>query len=183
MTPGLALSWIPRISARSMLLALLLAGSAGSATKALAFGVDISVVTALGEQSGITMVPDGAGGAILAWQDLRGGGNAIYAHHMLNGGSIDLSWPANGALLASPANSAFVLAMTTDGAGGAIVMWEDATTNVRAQRVRSNGVVDPAWGAAGVTVSTTAAGLKIERHLRSGGRSIRRLAGSPQRIQ
>src|SRR5262249_56545112 len=89
----------------------------------------------------------------------------------LNSGSIDLSWPANGTLLGPGANPDMVLALTTDGAGGAIVMWEDLTTHIFAQRVRSNGVVDPAWGAAGVTVTTTAAGIKILNAVsdRSGG--------------
>ena len=122
---------------------------------------NVPVVTAAGDQVDQAIVPDGAGGAIIAWEDHRGGGDALYAQHVLMDGSVDPTWPANGTLLAAAANSFVVLAMVSDRAGGAIVFWEDPTTLIRAQRVRSTGVVDPGWGPAGITVATTAAGGKI----------------------
>jgi len=120
----------------------------------------VPVVTAPSDQTNPAIVPDGSGGTIIAWEDQRNGGS-IYAQHVLNDGSVDPSWPVNGSLLASGTTSAFVPAVVIDGAGGAIVFWEDPTTHIFAQRIRSNGVPDPAWGGSGVTVATTAVASKL----------------------
>ena len=42
------------------------------------------------------VVSDGAGGAMLAWQDPRSGSNDVYAHHLQSDGSLDPAWPVNG---------------------------------------------------------------------------------------
>src|SRR5206468_7448112 len=43
------------------------------------------------------IVTDGAGGAIVAWMDIRGGDPHIYAQHIRVSGVIDPGWPTNGA--------------------------------------------------------------------------------------
>ena len=93
--------------------------------------------------------------------------------------AIDAAWPANGVLLSGSSLNSFVAVMTTDGAGGAIVAWEDNGDNVRAQRVLSTGV--PAWGASGVSANVSGIADNLSRRARpassGGGSAI--VPGSP----
>lgn len=105
---------------------------------------------------------DGAGGAIIAWEDLRTSPSLIAAQHLFASGELDAAWPHFGrALMAVPlvnpvggqANAALVPDLT----GGAIVVWEDGRSgttglDIYAQHVLANGTVDPAWPATGTPV-------------------------------
>src|SRR5207244_12032722 len=73
------------------------------------------------------IVTDGAGGAIVTWQDHRNGTDiGTYAQHVLASGAVDPAWPADGAALSTAAGGyQSVQNIATDGAGGAIVTWED----------------------------------------------------------
>src|SRR5512142_2601414 len=42
---------------------------------------------------------DGAGGAIIVWQDLRFPRVNVFAQHVLAGGEVDPAWPSNGQAL------------------------------------------------------------------------------------
>ncbi len=130
--------------------------------------LNLPVVTAAGNQLYQGSAPDGAGGAIISWRDLRNGGDEIYAQHVMATRSIDPTWPANGVALSVGAGPVLIGAMATDGVGGAIVVWEDVATQVHAQHVRSTGVVDPAWGPAGIVVATTATGSKYPHAISDG---------------
>jgi hypothetical protein len=104
---------------------------------------------------------DGAGGAILAWQDERNPVANLFAEHVLASGEVDPLWPADGqALLRDPLaldEEAFGLAsplIVPDGAGGAIVAWEDnrsaaTETDIFAQHILASGVADGTWPANG----------------------------------
>ncbi len=72
---------------------------------------------------GLSMVADGAGGAVLSWHDFRNGGADIYAQRFdVNGG---LLWAADGvALCTDPAAQQYPL-LVSDGAGGAVAAWKD----------------------------------------------------------
>jgi len=120
---------------------------------------DVAVVTAIAEQRSAATAPDGTGGVIIAWTDLRNGRHDIYAQHLLSTGAVDPTWPTNGVALCLDARSSFVVDAVTDGAGGAIVVWEDSTLAVDAVRVRNTGT--PAWGFCGVTVCVLPSGLGI----------------------
>jgi subtilisin family serine protease len=126
-----------------------------------------------GIATGPNIISDGAGGAIIAWHDFRdfpftAGANLlsrsdIYAVR-LNREGLSL-WPAGGVplmsgLTASPA--AFVpgwapgqVTMTSDGRGGAFVVWHDARNvaswDVYTQRVDPDG--NRLWGTNGVPVT------------------------------
>jgi hypothetical protein len=107
-----------------------------------------AVCTATGTQASPTLTSDGAGGAIVTWYDLRSGGYDIYAQHVLGTGAVDPAWPANGRALCVAANTQNGPVLVPDGAGGAIVAWNDArsgTADVYAQHVLATGLVDPAW--------------------------------------
>src|SRR5206468_4759124 len=81
---------------------------------------------ASGNQLNPQVASDAAGGAIVAWQDLRGGGTTvsdIYARRVDGAGTPQ--WTADGVALCAAAGSQRFPQITADGAGGAIVAWED----------------------------------------------------------
>ncbi len=102
-----------------------------------------------GTQSSPAALSDGAGGVLVAWLDERRGVSDLYAHHVLAGGGLDPSWPANGAVV-SESGTAAAPSLFADGAGGALVVWFDASAGaLMAQRIRGDGTRDPAWPANG----------------------------------
>ena len=48
----------------------------------------IAICTAADIQFGISIIPDGGAGAIVAWQDRRSGNYDIYAQRVTSGGAI-----------------------------------------------------------------------------------------------
>lgn len=116
------------------------------------------------DAAGSQLIPDVAGntqgGVLVTWQDLRGGSTSdIYAQRVLGSGSVDPAWPSNGALVCSAGLNQSIARLVSDGAGGAIVAWLDdrsATTgtDIYAQHLRSDGVVDPVWPLDGVALCT-----------------------------
>ena len=132
-------------------------------------GVDVTWPTdgralcvATGGQQRPTLVGDGSGGAIVAWQDQRGGSNSdVYAQRVLSSGVVHPGWPADGRALCTASGNQQLVVIVTDGEGGAIATWRDSragTSNydVYAQRVRHGGAVDPAWPADGSAICTAA---------------------------
>lgn len=117
----------------------------------------VALCTAPGAQDEVQLAGDGAGGAIVAWSDARGGVNFdVYARRVLASGAPDPAWPADGrALCAAPGNQLHPR-LASDGAGGAIAVWQDARSwteyDLYAQRVLANGEPDPAWPADGLAV-------------------------------
>ena len=127
-----------------------------------ASGLDATPFPAAQQHS--VIATDGADGAIVAWQDLRNPRVNIFAQHLLATGSLDRAWPAGGRALlrdslaiAGTAGGQFAPVIVSDGAGGAVVAWEDnrsavTETDVFAQHVLATGVVDPAWPANGAAL-------------------------------
>ena len=117
-----------------------------------------ALCTAAGDQAEPMIVADGAGGAIVTWEDNRGGNWDIYAQRVRASGTVDPAWPADGLALCSAAGDQEDPAIVSDGAGGAIVTWQDYRTgtysDIYAQRVRASGTVDPAWPANGRALCT-----------------------------
>ena len=120
--------------------------------------VNLALCTAPGDQTRPTVVSDGAGGAVVAWEDQRTGNWDIYAQHVLAAGTVDPRWPANGRALCTAINDQSRPEMVSDGAGGAIVSWQDARsgrTNIYAQHVLAGGAVDPAWPMDGLALGSS----------------------------
>ena len=115
------------------------------------------VCTAANSQFLPVIVSDGAGGSIIAWSDYRDGGptdNDIYAQRVDANGAPQ--WTAGGvALCTAPQGDNTYVAITSDGAGGAIVAWQDSRGSglhlIYVQRVSAAGV--PLWTADGVAIS------------------------------
>lgn len=99
-------------------------------------------------------VEDGAGGAVVVWQDHRNGTADIYARRVTATGVAQ--WTADGVALCVQPGDQYEPKLVSDGAGGAIVTWYDyrggSTANVYAQRVDASGT--PLWTANGVAICT-----------------------------
>ena len=103
-----------------------------------------------------TAVSDGSGGTIVAWRDIRTPGDTgdIYAQRV-NGSGV-AQWTAGGMVVCAAADLQQRPVAVSDGAGGAIIAWEDrrngfGNTNLFAQRVNGSGAVQ--WAANGVPVT------------------------------
>lgn len=99
-------------------------------------------------------IPDGSGGAIIAWADLRSEQD-IYAQRVNASGSV--LWTANGVALCTAAGPQYPPKLVSDGAGGAIVAWPElrgasVEFDIYARRITGAGV--PQWTADGVAVCT-----------------------------
>ncbi len=116
----------------------------------------VAVCAAAGSQSAIDIASDNISGAILAWKDFRSG---LYSH--IYAQRIDLSgnmkWVSNGKLISAGTLSELNPNVIGDGAGGAILTWQDSSgtvSDVLSQRVDSSGALK--WAASGVQVGTAA---------------------------
>ncbi len=113
----------------------------------------VALCTAAFDQDAPRIVSDGSGGAVVTWSDLRNGYSDVYARRIDNTGTP--MWTADGVALCTMPEIQTVFAMTTDGSGGAIVVWEDArdpTRDIYARRVDSVG--NPQWMIEGSRVCT-----------------------------
>ena len=112
-------------------------------------GSPVCAVTA--DQSLPTAVPDGSGGVIAAWSDLRGAGADIMAQR-LDATGTEL-WHAGGIPLCTSPGDQTIPYTAVDGAGGAIVTWQDErgeSPDIHAQRISASGGI--IWDENGVVV-------------------------------
>jgi hypothetical protein len=130
-------------------------------------GVVIS--NAADDQYAPVITPDGAGGAIIVWMDTRSGNNNIdlYAQRVDNNGTVQ--WTAGGVAFCDTAGQQIFPKIMSDGAGGAIVAWQDTRNgeyDIYAQRINGSGIAQ--WAAGGQAVCT-AAGTQKNHTIASGG--------------
>jgi hypothetical protein len=113
----------------------------------------VLVTGAPGNQFSTVAVEAGSGSVIIAWDDERaaGGITDVYAQRLDASGATQ--WAVNGVALCTAAGHQRNSVGATDGAGGAIIAWEDergASKDIFAQRVNASGV--PQWALNGVVV-------------------------------
>jgi hypothetical protein len=115
------------------------------------------------------VVPDGAGGGIVAWVDYRSSSLPdIYAQRVGAAGGA-LLWQTGGVPICTEAGTQDVMRIASDGAGGAIIVWEDnraGNYDIYAQRVNALGVVQ--WTAGGVPLSAAAWGQRYPQIIADG---------------
>ena len=114
--------------------------------------VNVPLCTATDHQLRPTSVSNGAGGAIVTWEDYRSGNVDIYAQRISAAGTVQ--WAANGVALCTATGSQQSTGIAADDAGGAIVTWTDSrsgsTSDIYAQRISAEGT--PQWMADGATL-------------------------------
>ncbi len=97
------------------------------------------------------MVSDGAGGAIITWHDRRDFYNGVFAQRIASNGAVQ--WTVNGVTVCSQAEHQQNPSIASDGAGGAIIAWEDRRSggyDIYAQRLNASGAAQ--WTAGGIPV-------------------------------
>ncbi|MCA6437916.1 MAG: T9SS type A sorting domain-containing protein [Bacteroidetes bacterium] len=115
-------------------------------------GVPVCINNA--EQNSISSVEDGNGGVIITWDDYRNGESDIYAQRLDSNGVA--LWATNGVPVCSKPLSQKGTKLVSDGAGGAIVVWQDSllgSTDIYAQRISNTGTL--LWTSAGVPICTS----------------------------
>jgi len=116
----------------------------------------VPVATALGNQRRPQIVTDGAGGAIVLWEDFRpywvpDMPADLYAQRVSADGQP--LWQPDGVPVAVPGNQ-FMPQLISDGAGGAIATWLDDRTGqwqIYAQRISAAGAL--LWGMDGIRLT------------------------------
>lgn len=98
------------------------------------------------------IVSDGANGAIICWLDQRnfGSGQDIYAQKVNASGLVQ--WVSNGVAVCNANALQTAQQMISDGAGGAIIIWEDrrAERDIYAQRLNNSGAAQ--WISNGIPI-------------------------------
>jgi hypothetical protein len=97
---------------------------------------------------------DGAGGAIITWENNQAGDYDIYAQRVDASGTV--LWAPDGIAICAVSGHQYAPRITSDGAGGAIIAWQDhrsgSNYDIYAQRVDASG--NTQWGGVGVAVCT-----------------------------
>jgi hypothetical protein len=131
------------------------------------YGVVVS--TAYSSKELPKIVTDGSGGAIIAWVDNRDGNKDLYTQRINASG--DTLWPALGVAVCTEPSYQIEAEIIPDGAGGAIVTWEDIRSGnaaIYAQRVDAGGVVQ--WTTDGVLIGgSDTYGMFHPRFIPAGG--------------
>ncbi|MBL0176603.1 MAG: hypothetical protein IPP94_15285 [Ignavibacteria bacterium] len=110
------------------------------------------------------VVTDGAGGAIVFWQDGRTPGYDVYAQRLSASGAA--LWTDNGLLVSGTSRRCILSRALPDGRGGAIAVWEDGRNpqnggDLYAQRVNDAGAT--VWPPSGVPVCTAGSTQRAPR--------------------
>ena len=117
-------------------------------------GVQVSTSSRIEITSYLKAIPDGSGGAIIAWQDYRNGNYDIYCQKIDSNGQI--LWGNGDLAVISKSGSQGNPALCGDGLGGAVIVWEDSSgtnTKIVAQRINSAG--SKVWTSTGVVVCSS----------------------------
>ncbi len=113
----------------------------------------VPLCTAVSAQADLSVIPDGTGGAFVAWEDYRSGDYNIYAQRINGSGTV--LWTADGVLVCGLAEQQVDPSLTADDSGGVYIAWTDRrnTTDydVYAQRLTGSGA--PLWAGNGVLVT------------------------------
>ncbi|HTO90019.1 MAG TPA: T9SS type A sorting domain-containing protein [Candidatus Sulfotelmatobacter sp.] len=125
-----------------------------------------------GQRGSPTVVSDGAGGALVAWYDTRGGNSAIFAQRVAADGSAQ--WIANGLQACGSARSQVTPRAVADGAGGMLIAVQEwmigdfNSVDVVTQRIDDTGAPVAGWPGSGVG-ACSASGAQVNHRIASDG--------------
>ncbi|MES2762746.1 MAG: T9SS type A sorting domain-containing protein [Bacteroidota bacterium] len=112
----------------------------------------IAICTYTGTQKSSALISSGIdGSAIITWEDNRAGNFDIYAQKVDSSGNV--LWTTNGIAVCSKTTNQKNPKISSDNAGGAIIVWEDSLNNywdISAQRISSTGTL--LWTTNGVNI-------------------------------
>ena len=125
----------------------------------------VALTTFSGDQVRPFAVPDGSGGAIVAWEDRRNGvsDTDVYAQRIRGDGTIATGWPtaaSGGIAIANTLNTnqgGTKMLPTSD--GGALLVWTDARSgsiDLYAKRITASGALSTGWTTGGLALCTAA---------------------------
>jgi len=112
----------------------------------------VTICAATGTQSQPRLVPDGSGGAIIAWEDQNL--TEVYVQRVGHDGNV--LWAANGIRVCATTSNQEAQQLVPDGSGGAILCWRDdrgANSDVYAQRMDGDGI--RLWAADGEVIANS----------------------------
>jgi hypothetical protein len=111
----------------------------------------VAVANTMGEQHNPSLVSDGQGGAIVAWEDYPNGIPNVYAQRIDSSGNH--KWGSGGMLVSDAAGGRDQPSVVSDGNGGAVVAWHELNgSDVYGQRFDAAG--NRQWGSSGKPFST-----------------------------
>ncbi|UCF04906.1 MAG: hypothetical protein JSV33_13430, partial [bacterium] len=122
-----------------------------------------------GNQTSPVIVSDGAGGAIIAWIDGRSPGTEVDIYAQRIDGSGAVVWDSSGVAICTASGNQQSPHIVSDGAGEAIVTWQDSRTppwDIYAQRIGADGTVR--WAADGITICTVGGDRRMHRVVSDG---------------
>ncbi len=112
----------------------------------------VAICTYTGTQKSSAIISGGIdGSAIITWEDNRAGNYDIYAQKIDSSGNV--LWTTNGIAVCSKTTNQKNPKISSDNAGGAIIVWEDSLNNywdISAQRISSSGNL--LWTSTGVNI-------------------------------
>ncbi len=153
---------VPRWLAKTLFIPLLMAGPAPGAFAWEPTGVPVCGNACVA--SAQLIVPDGEGGAFIAWWDERNSqvtAYDAYVQRITANGQISAGWPTGGLAVCTLPKSQRIQSIALDGQGGLLVAWVDlrngfpgtTSQDVYAQRILPNGTIAPGWPENGTPVS------------------------------
>ena len=114
----------------------------------------IAIARSSDTQNFARVISDGAGGAIITWQDNRSGNTDIYAQKIDAGGTV--LWGNEGKIVCSAEAAQLSPEIIPDSADGVIITWFDYRSgkgeDIYAQRMDANG--NPLWQKNGAPICT-----------------------------
>ena len=105
----------------------------------------------------VCAIPDGAGGAFVAWQRTKNSVIDLAIQRVSPGPIVASGWPQNGAVLCSAVGSQESPAIVPDGDGGLFATWADrrsGNSDIYLARLSPSGATPSDWPLNGIAVST-----------------------------
>ena len=119
--------------------------------------------SAPGNQTNTSGVADGGGGTLAFWDDARNGDRDLYATRILGDGTLAPGWTPDGDAVSVAPGDETMTSLISDGAGGALVFWEDSrngNVDVYGQHIQTDAPVAVEVSLQNVTATTSSVRLE-----------------------